>query len=181
MKKPMYTVKRQLNMKRLTNNSLRSIRSNLILFIVGLFLSGITAFPIQSEIELIIHCFPSTVCIDCWYTPIHEWLNLVLKALTETNEQYPFLAYGTDWLAFAHVILAVLFIGPYLQPKRNVWVIEFGMIACAGIFPLAFIAGAIRQIPLFHQFIDCLFGVFGLFILIPTYFKIKKLKDVPSF
>jgi hypothetical protein len=30
---------------------------------------------------------------------------------------YPFLAYGTDWLAFAHIVIAVFFIGPLVKPK----------------------------------------------------------------
>jgi hypothetical protein len=85
----------------------------------------------------------------------------VNEGLTATNGRYPFLAYGTDWLAFAHLIIAVAFIGPYIDPVRNKWVITFGLIACAGVLPLAFIAGAIRGIPLPWRLIDCSFGVVG--------------------
>ncbi|CAM5660696.1 hypothetical protein SALBM217S_01493 [Streptomyces griseoloalbus] len=52
----------------------------------------------------------------------------------------PFLLLGTDWLAFAHLVIAVAFYGPYRDPVRNIWVVEFGMIACAGIIPLAWSA-----------------------------------------
>jgi hypothetical protein len=38
----------------------------------------------------------------------------------------PFLAYGTDWLAFAHLAIAVVFIGPWINPVRSQWVITFG-------------------------------------------------------
>jgi hypothetical protein len=41
-----------------------------------------------------------------------------------------------------------LFIGPYLDPVRNKWVVTFGLIACAGVIPLALIADHIRGIPL---------------------------------
>jgi hypothetical protein len=71
------------------------------------------------------------------------------------------LAYGTDWLAFAHLVIAIAFVGPYLDPIRNKWVVTFGLIACAGVFPLALIAGAVRGIPFGWRLIDCSFGVFG--------------------
>jgi hypothetical protein len=35
------------------------------------------------------------------------------------------------------------------------------LIACAGVIPLALIAGQIRGIPLPWRLIDCSFGVFG--------------------
>jgi hypothetical protein len=56
--------------------------------------------------------------------------------------------YGTDWLAFAHLVIAVAFWGPLRDPVRNIWVIEWGMIACVGIVPLALFAGPVRDIPL---------------------------------
>jgi hypothetical protein len=51
----------------------------------------------------------------------------VYDAVKTTNASYPYLAYGTDWLAFAHLVIAVAFIGPLMQPVKNVWVIQFGM------------------------------------------------------
>jgi hypothetical protein len=74
---------------------------------------------------------------------------------------HPFLAYGTDWLAFAHLVIAVAFIGPFIDPVRNKWIITFGLISCAGVIPLALIAGPIRGIPFPWRLIDCSFGIFG--------------------
>lgn len=68
------------------------------------------------------------------------WVDRVAAALADAGARYPFLAYGTDWLAFAHLIIAVVFLGPLIDPVRNIWVIQFGVIACAGIIPLALIA-----------------------------------------
>lgn len=76
-----------------------------------------------------------------------------------TYAHYPWVAYGTDWLAFAHLALAVLFIGPWRDPVRNIWVIEFGLLACLGVLPLALICGPIRGIPFYWRLIDCSFGV----------------------
>lgn len=89
------------------------------------------------------------------------WIERVSEGLSATNIRYPFLAYDTDWLAFAHLVIAVAFIGPYLDPVRNKWIISFGLIACAGVLPLALIAGHFRGIPLPWRFVDCSFGVFG--------------------
>ena len=69
---------------------------------------------------------------------------------------------GFDWLAFAHVVIAILFIGVLRDPVRNIWVVEFGMIACILILPFAFVMGHERGIPLWWQLIDCSFGVFGM-------------------
>jgi hypothetical protein len=65
-------------------------------------------------------------------------------------------------LAFAHLTIAVAFIGPIRDPVKNVWVIQFGMIACVMVIPLAVICGALRGIPWYWRLIDCSFGVFGL-------------------
>lgn len=140
----------------------RRIRFWLTIVITGLVLSGITAFPLQTELGWLV----SLLHAD-WLRPIAEftsllpWIERVNEGLRATNGLYPFLAYGTDWLAFAHLIIAIVFIGPYIDPVRNKWVITFGLIACAGVVPLALIAGHIRGIPFPWRLIDCSFGVFG--------------------
>ena len=128
----------------------------------GLVLSGITAFPLQSELSWLTgapHNGPlAGIAVSSGLLP---WLDRVSRALAATGRDYPFLAYGTDWLAFAHLVIAIAFVGPYLDPVRNKWVITFGLIACAGVIPLALIAGQVRGIPFGWRLIDCSFGVFG--------------------
>ena len=148
----------------------RRTRVMIAIMIVGLFLSGITAFPLESELAWLAannNAFPSVV---------DNWLQIVYNAVKNTNNMYPYLSYGTDWLAFAHIMLAVLFVGPFRKPVRNMWVIEFGMIACVAILPLAFIAGSIRGIPVFWRLIDCSFGVIGIIPLYICYRDIKTLQ-----
>jgi hypothetical protein len=72
------------------------------------------------------------------------------------------LLYGYDWLAFAHIMIALLFIGVYKEPVRNKWVIDFAIICCISIIPFAFVCGYIRQIPIGWRLIDCSFGIIGL-------------------
>ena len=141
---------------------LRRIRFWLTVFIASLVLSGVTAFPLQSEVSLL-----ASLLRASWLRPIAEstrllpWIERVNSGLIATNDRFPFLAYGTDWLAFAHIVIAIAFIGPWIDPVRNKWVITFGLIACAGVIPLALIAGSIRGIPLPWRIIDCSFGILG--------------------
>ncbi len=86
----------------------------------------------------------------------------VRDGVIATDRAYPFLAYGTDWLAFAHLVIAVLFVGPLRDPVRNVWVVQWGMIACAAVVPLALIAGPVRAIPFPWRLVDASFGVFRI-------------------
>jgi hypothetical protein len=147
-------------------NELKILRACLLFFIIMLFLSGATAIPINMELSLLIKISPPGNLFS-------QWLQKVLSAYRNINGQYPFLLYGYDWLAFAHFILAILFIGPYRNPIQNVWVIEFGMIACVLIIPFALIAGHFRHIPFGWQLIDCSFGVFGFITLWIFHKKIK--------
>ena len=150
----------------------RRIRNLLLIFIAGLAFSGITAFPLEWELDLARRLL-AYVRLDSALT---KWINFAYEGVHETNSRYPFIAYGTDWLAFAHLLIAVLFIGPLRDPARHVWVIEFGMIACLGIFPLALIAGEIRGIPFFWRLFDCLFGVVGGVVLFFCYRDIAKME-----
>ena len=86
------------------------------------------------------------------------------------------LAYGFDWLAFAHIVIAMAFIGPLKDPVKNKWIIDWAILACLAIIPLAFIAGPIRHIPIFHILIDCSFGVIGLIPLLICRKMIKQLE-----
>jgi hypothetical protein len=158
-------------MQPLTHTQLhKRIRICIWIIIIGLALSGITAFPLETELGLIkdhLTWLPAA---------LQQWIGSIYDILHVVNQQYPYLSYGTDWLAFAHLVLALLFYGPLKDPIKNRWVIEFGMLACLLIIPLAFIAGSIRHIPLFWRLIDCSFGVFGIIPLIIAYRDIRKLE-----
>lgn len=151
----------------------REIRILLYVFVAGLVVSGLTAFPIHTQL-VYAHNLITFFEVNNSMT---QWIDTVYKGVDDADKNYPFIAYGTDWLAFAHLVLAVLFMGIIKDPVRNIWVIEFGLIACVGIFPLAFIAGSVRGIPFFWQLIDCSFGVFGGIILCTCYDRVKKLSS----
>ncbi len=134
------------------------VRVCVIVVIVGLLVSGITAFPLRDE-TLFASALLHALDVDQWAPVLVAWIDRVAEGLNVTQTLYPFLAYGTDWLAFAHLLIAVAFVGPLRDPVRNIWVLQWGLIACVGIVPLALIAGAIRGLPWFWQLIDISFGV----------------------
>jgi hypothetical protein len=148
------------------------IRNQILFFMIALVLSGVTAFPLEWELTVAqkyIYLFPAEAGLTKWIQRIHQ-------GLQETNIKYPFMAYGTDWLAFAHIIIAIAFLGPLRDPLKNIWVIEFGLIACAAVLPLAWIAGSIRGIPVYWRLIDCCFGLVGAGVLYKCYSMIRILE-----
>jgi hypothetical protein len=96
------------------------------------------------------------------YPPMAHWISFVHRGLMDIPKDSSFIYYGMDWLAFGHIVIAIAFLGALRDPVRNVWVIEFGMIACVLVIPVALIAGHIRGIPFFWQLIDCSFGIVGI-------------------
>jgi len=140
--------------------TLRRCRCVIGLFMLGLVFSGVTAFPLQHELQLLASArgIGANVTIQGSF---NFWIATVRDGLTQTYARYPWIAYGTDWLAFAHIVIAVFFIGPLIDPVRNVWVLKAGLIACVLVIPLALICGPIRHIPFGWRLIDCFFGVLG--------------------
>ncbi|WP_030690615.1 hypothetical protein [Streptomyces globisporus] len=158
---------------------LARIRVWLIVFVVCLVLSGATAFPLVTELRFL------DSALAGWASPaadlfpaLAEWIHRVREGVAAADEQAPYLLYGTDWLAFAHLVIAVAFHGAYRDPVRNIWVVEFGMIACVGIIPLALVCGPIRDIPFWWSVIDMSFGVIGILPLLHVRRMIKRLEAV---
>ena len=139
----------------------RRISLLIVFFMAALVLSGITAVPLVRGIDLLVRLFGPGTMMDQFWPAMTEWLIFLQQGLHETGDMYPFMFYGTDWLAYAHIVIAIAFIGPLRDPVRNIWVVEFGLIACVLIIPTALIFGPMRGIPIFWQVIDCAFGVFG--------------------
>lgn len=156
---------------------IKKIRCSLIIFIVGLIISGLTAFPLLWELNILASSLgipPNTSWTEL--NGLQRWVAYVQTGLKDTYSKYPFIGYGTDWLAFAHLIIAVFFIGPLIDPVKNRWIVISGLIACVGVFPLALICGEIRSIPLYWRMIDCSFGLFGGVPLLYILRQIRKLE-----
>ena len=149
----------------------RRIKRLTWLFIVGLFLSGATAIPLVTEVSGLVRLTGAYQLVE---TPASTnapdwavWLVKVESTLQETSDKHPILFYGTDWLAFGHFVIALVFIGALRDPVRNRWLFDFGLIACVLVIPYALVFGGLCRIPFWWRLIDCSFGVFGF---IPLWF-----------
>ncbi len=134
----------------------RRIRWLTWLFIVGLVVSGATAMPLVTEVNWLADRLGANQSSE-----LARWLLRVRAALVQSQAQFPFLFYGTDWLAFGHYVIALAFVGALRDPVRNRWLFDFGLIACGLVIPFALICGAVRGIPFWWRLIDCSFGVGG--------------------
>ena len=88
--------------------------------------------------------------------------------------EYPRLASG-DYAPEEPLFQPQDGLGVLRDPVRNIWVVEFGMIACVMLIPLALIAGQVREIPFGWRLIDCSFGGFGIVPLAICRREIKRL------
>lgn len=141
----------------------RRIRISVGLFIAGLVASGLTAFPLLTELQLVCAWFELPAeASPANYTGLSHWLLLVREGLAVTYARYPFMGYGTDWLAFGHLVIALFFIAPWREPGAHFNVLRTGMLACALVVPLAMFCGGIRGIPFYWRLLDSSFGLAGI-------------------
>ena len=110
------------------NRTLSRYRLSLGLFLVGLVISGVTAFPLLSELRLLAHLLgiddPANYAE---LTGLRHWIAYVLLGLESTYATYPFIGYGTDWLAFGHLALAWLIAGAWFKPVERSWVLRYSL------------------------------------------------------
>jgi hypothetical protein len=163
-----------LNVQRsMFQSPLLRFRAAMLLFIIGLVVSGITAFPLLHELRWLSHLLnDSSIAPD----GLKLWVSTVRDSLEQTYVHYPWIAYGTDWLAFGHLVIAGFFIGPLIHPASSRSTIYTGIIACLAVIPLAMIAGPLRDIPFYWRVIDCSFGVIGLVPLLYCLHLLKRIE-----
>lgn len=148
----------------------------MILFIVGLLISGITAFPLLAEMELLTQWLGvEEATSPSGHSGFVYWILTVKLGLEDMYALYPWIAYGTDWLAFGHITIALFFVGPLIRPSGSRSVIYAGIAACLLVMPLAIICGAIRGIPFYWRLIDCSFGIFGI---VPLLYCLRLLRRI---
>jgi len=150
-----------------TRRLLRTTRLVTAFFIASLVASALATFALTAEIgwPARLSGIDAAVATDS-YTGLRSWIATLREGVTHAAENYPFLLYGIDRLAFAHLVIAVAFIGLYRDPVRNKWLVSFGIVACLGVVPLALLCGPLRGIPLYWQIVDCSSGLLGLIPLL---------------
>jgi hypothetical protein len=147
-------------------SDLRFIRLWIAFFMAALIVSGLTAVPLVTL----------TALLAAWTEPVggalNEWAAHAAAAVAHVDATYPMLFYGTDWLAFAHVVIALAFVGPWRDPVRNRFVIVWGLWSCVLVIALAFLWAPVRGIPFFWCCVDAAFGLFGA---IPLWLVLKRI------
>ncbi len=121
----------------------------------GLFVSGVTVWPAIPELKFIVGILWGDVAPT---SELHRFIIEVIEGLEYMGANYPFMLYAHDWLAYAHVMLAILFAGAIRDPARNIWIVQCGLIMCVLIPILAITAIPIRGLPLFWFWIDLAFA-----------------------
>jgi len=114
--------------------SLKSAKYMIGIVAFDLLVSSVTIRPMVNELKLMVRIIGGDSAAT---GHLHGFLLRIIEGIEEVNAAYPFLFYGYDGLAFAHIVLAILFMGAMRDPVRNVWVVQFGLVACALIPILA--------------------------------------------
>lgn len=127
---------------------------------VGLVVSGLTAIPIRTQFDLGARWFGEDFTAGGRMPGfVARWLSHAYHGVVSADTSAPFIWYGTDWLAFGHVVIAIVFVGAWRDPVRNRWLFQFALIAGALVVPWAAGFGSIRGIPVWWRVIDSLFGL----------------------
>ncbi len=150
----------------------RKIKIVIILTIIGLLLNGISAIPLRKELNILLSN------PDALPPFLRDWWTYVNKGIKETSKNYPFMRYGFDWLAFAHLLIAIAFLGPLKDPIKNEWVVRWGAIASALSVFMALGWERERDIPLWWSFVDASIAFIAFIILLLCSNWIKKLKKI---
>ncbi len=156
---------------------LGQIRAAILIVIIGLVLSGVTAFPLLHEMNLLSAILAGDSLDPAAHQGLVRWILTVREGLHVTYQKYPFIAYGTDWLAFAHLMIALFFILPWRDPVRYEGVLRIGVAMSVLVVPLAHLCGPLRGIPFGWRMIDCSFGIL---CLPPLLFALHRTRSLQS-
>lgn len=138
-------------------NQLKRAQYMLGIVAFGLFVSGVTVWPAVPELKFAVQLAWGNSPPEAGST-LHSFVLQAIEGLERTEATYPFLLYAHDWLAFAHIMLAILFAGAIKDPVRNKWIVQCGLIMCALVPLLAGICIPLRGIPCCWFWIDAAFA-----------------------
>jgi len=145
-------------------------------FIVALILSGAATFPVLTELRALNQLInPSQISPSADSNELAFGIDHIYRGLEAAYHQSPWIAYGTDWLGFAHIVIAIFFVGALIDPVASRWTIISGIIACILVIPLALICGSIRAVPVYWRLLDCSLGAFGI---LPLLYCLKLRKEI---
>lgn len=155
-------------------NGLKRAKFMLGIVVFGLVVSAVTVWPAVRELKMAV----SIVWGDGESTgALHGFILQAIEGLESVQANYPFMLYAHDWLAFAHIVLAILFAGAIKDPVRNVWIVQCGLIMCVLVPVLAGICIPIRGLPLRWFWIDSTFAPAGA---LPLWIALRDIRRVEA-
>lgn len=154
--------------------NLRKAKIMLGLIVFGLLVSAITIWPAVPELKFVIKIIGDNTNRA---GELYQFLSQALNGLEIINDTNPYMLYAHDWLAFAHIVLAILFAGAIRDPVRNIWIIQCGLIMCALVPVLAGICIPLRGLPCWWFLIDSSFAPAAA---IPLWIALKAVKKIEA-
>ena len=140
----------------------------LVIVAFGLFVSGVTIWPWDIELSFAISALQAIAGPE----PLIQLLQDIQQDMRLLEQSNSFVLYVADWLAFAHLVLAVLFLMALKNPIRNVLVVRFGILCSLSVPVLAITCIPMRGIPLFWILIDSSFALCA----IPLWIALKDIR-----
>ena len=142
----------------------------LVIVAFGLFVSGVTIWPWDIELSFAISALQAIAGPE----PLIQLLQDIQQDMRLLEQSNSFVLYVADWLAFAHLVLAVLFLMALKNPIRNVLVVRFGILCSLSVPVLAITCIPMRGIPLFWILIDSSFALCA----IPLWIALKDIRKL---
>ncbi|MCK5127447.1 MAG: hypothetical protein KAR42_14420 [candidate division Zixibacteria bacterium] len=138
------------------HNPLKRAKFMLWIIVFGLLVSAVTIWPAISELKFAVQLVwgdsqPVSV--------LHSFIIQAIEGLEKTQTKYLFMLYAHDWLAFAHIVLAILFAGAIRNPVKNIWIVQCGLIMCMLVPVLAIICIPLRGLPWVWFWVDFTFAL----------------------
>jgi hypothetical protein len=75
---------------------MRRIRCLLTLFLVGLVLSGLTAFALKIEVDILQSLLGQGSSFEDFWPGMARWISRVHAGISEVHQRHLFISYGTD-------------------------------------------------------------------------------------
>lgn len=142
----------------------------LVIVAFGLFVSGVTIWPWDIELSFAISALQAIAGPE----PLIQLLQDIQQDMRLLEQSNSFVLYVADWLAFAHLVLVVLFLMALKNPIRNVLVVRFGILCSLSVPVLAITCIPMRGIPLFWILIDSSFALCAM----PLWIALKDIRKL---
>jgi len=152
------------------------VRVYLSVVLVGILFSCQMILFVEPEIQWIDKAIGQSPFVVQHFPQLSDWIGVLRVSVTETYQKYPVMAYCMDWLAFAHVFIAVALLGAIRNPVQNVWVVKTALITTLLMIPFTFISGGIRGIPCYWLLLDSSFAMIAILPLVLALRGIKRLR-----